>query len=81
MYLLSYNYVKCIHHGKLLLSIHTNAHDKGSKPLAKSTLYNTHSYLAEANCMLGRFSEALECLERAEGVCIDHDAENEKPLV
>ena len=43
------------------------------KPLEKKTIYNTHLYMSEAYCMLGKFQEALESLEKAEGVCSDHN--------
>ena len=33
-------------------------------------------YMAEAYCMLGKFQEALEQLEKAEGVCADHSDSN-----
>ena len=75
MHLVNYNYSKCLHHGKILLNIHSQAlvEDKGIKPLQKSTIYNTHLYMAEAYCMLGKFQEALDSLEKAEGVCSDHN--------
>jgi hypothetical protein len=79
MHLMNYNYPKCIHHGKILLNIHTTALNEkdGVKPLEKNTIYNTHLYLSESYCMLGKFQEALESLEKAEGVCQDYD----KPII
>jgi hypothetical protein len=59
MHLLSYNFVKCIEHGKKLQEI---------EGVAKQTLYNVQMYLAEAKCMLGRYEESLTHLEAAEGM-------------
>ena len=59
MYLITYNYNKCIEHGKKLLKL---GH------LAQSTSYNVHCYLAEANCMIGQFQESLVHLDEAENV-------------
>jgi tetratricopeptide (TPR) repeat protein len=78
---MNYNQVKAIHHGKVLLKAHAAALKDGEKPLQKSTLYNVHSYLAEAYCMLGRFTQALEQLEKAEGVFLEHDPQREKALI
>lgn len=42
MYLITYNYQKCIEHGDLLLEL------ENLQPTSK---YNAHTYLAEAYCM------------------------------
>lgn len=60
MYLITYNFSKCIDHGKKLLAM-DKAHN-----LAESTKYNVHMYLAEANCMLARFEEAHEHLSQTD---------------
>ena len=57
MYLLSYNYVKCLQHGNQLLDL-----DNEEKPLAKSTVFNVNHYMAEAYCMTGKFTESLQSL-------------------
>ena len=64
MYLLSYNFVKCIDHGKKLLAIDS---------VAVQTQYNVHMYLAESKCMLGRYEESLEHLEVAEGLTAENN--------
>lgn len=81
LHLLNYNQVKAIHHGKVLLRENEAARASGGKPLQKSTLYNVHTYLSEAFCMLGRFPDAMEHLEKAEGVFVEHDPQNERPLI
>lgn len=58
MYLLTYNYSKCISHGKKLLAI---------DGCAQQTQYNIHMYIAESLCMLGRFEESFTHMELAEG--------------
>jgi hypothetical protein len=63
MYLLTYNFVKCIDHGRQLLEI---------EGTAMQTQYNVHMYLAEAKCMLGRYEESLEHLETAEGLTAEN---------
>lgn len=68
---MTYNYVKCIHHARTLITMAQNC-KPGMRPVASSTLYNAHMYMAEAYCMIGKFPEAMESLEEAEGVCADH---------
>lgn len=65
MYLVSYNFLKCIHHSKKLLDF---------KTLAPSTAYNAHMYTAEAYCMLGRFQESMVHLEKAENQSEQNEA-------
>lgn len=65
MYLVTYNFLKCIYHGKKLLDF---------KTLAPSTAYNAHMYTAEAYCMLGKFQEAMAHLEKAENQSEQNDA-------
>ena len=57
MYLISYNFVKSIYHGKKLLDF------KSASPQSR---YNVHMYLAEANCMIGKFKESYEQLDEAD---------------
>jgi hypothetical protein len=57
MYLISYNFVKSIYHGKKLLDF---------KSASAQSRYNVHMYLAEANCMIGKFKESYEQLDEAE---------------
>jgi tetratricopeptide (TPR) repeat protein len=59
LYLITYNYRKCIEHGEKLLEFDN---------CAPSTRYNAHLYLAEAKCMIGQFQEALGHLDEAENV-------------
>lgn len=59
MYLISYNYQKCIDHGEILLEFEN---------LQPTTKYNVHSYLAEAHCMLSQFEQSLSHLQDAERV-------------
>ena len=64
MYLLSYNFVKCIEHGKKLQDM---------EGVAKQTLYNVQMYLAEAKCMLGRYEESLTHLEEAQSMTQENE--------
>jgi len=57
MYLLTYNYHKCIEHASKLLAY---------KGVSQSTRYNANMYLAEAKCMVGQYTEAMANLEDAE---------------
>ena len=59
MYLISYNYQKCILHGNALLNF---------KSLSPTTKYNLHVYISEAKCMLGQFTDALVHLDAAEEI-------------
>ena len=59
MYLITYNYNKCIEHGKKLIKLGN---------LATSTTYNVHCYMAEATCMIGQFKDAMTHLDEAENV-------------
>jgi hypothetical protein len=57
MYLITYNFTKCISHGKKLLAFES---------ASTQSKYNVHMYLAEAHCMLGKFKESYEQLDEAE---------------
>ena len=83
MYLLSYNYVKCIYHAKVILRLNEDAKTMGAAdkslklpavPLVPlTTLYTVNCYIAEALCMLGKFSESLEYLDKAAETSLDHE--------
>lgn len=64
MYLISYNFQKCISHGKKLLDFLNVPDGK----LAPTSQYNAHMYIAEAYCMIGKFQESLSHLEKAEEI-------------
>jgi tetratricopeptide (TPR) repeat protein len=84
MYLISYNFVKCIYHGKILLRLAEEAKENGAAdkslklpallPVPPSTLYTVHCYIAEALCMLGKFSESIHHLEEAAEISLDNDS-------
>lgn len=83
MYLLCYNYVKCIFHGKVILRLNEEAKTMGAAdkslklpalPLVPATtLYTVNCYIAEALCMLGKFNESLEYLEKAAEISLDSE--------
>lgn len=83
MYLITYNFVKSIYHGKILLRLaeeaRTNgAADKSQKLPALSqvppnSLYTMHCYIAEALCMLGKFQDSIEHLEMASEIAYEND--------
>jgi hypothetical protein len=67
LHLSTYNFVKVIYHARLLLDL-SSKYDIPDLKLADQTKYNIHMYMAEALCMMGRFTEALGQIELAEGV-------------
>jgi len=64
MYLISYNFQKCISHGRKLLDFLKVPDTK----LSLTSQYNAHMYIAEAYCMIGKFQESLIHLEKAEEI-------------
>jgi len=85
MYLITYNFVKCIYHGKILLRLAEEAKTNGAAdktlklpalpPVPPVTLYTVHCYIAESLCMLGKFPESLEHLEKAAEISLDHEGQ------
>lgn len=85
MNLISYNFVKCIYHGKILIRLAEEAKTNGAAdkalklpalpPVPPVTLYTIHCYIAEALCMLGKFPESLEHLEKAAELSLDHEGQ------
>lgn len=61
MNLLTYNYEKSISHGKKLLGLFKETGQEFFK-ISDSTVYIINMYLAEAMCMVGRFSDSYEYL-------------------
>lgn len=85
MNLISYNFIKCIYHGKILIRLAEEAKTNGAAdkslklaalpPVPPVTLYTVHCYIAEALCMLGKFPESLEHLEKASELSLDHEGQ------
>ena len=68
LYLLTYNFDKCIEHGKKLLDFHKTTGFDFLK-VSNSAAYVVNMYIAEALCMLARFPESLRYMEAAEEIC------------
>jgi len=83
MHLITYNFVKSIYHGKILLKMDADmkegrdkAESSDLKPISTATLYSVHCYMAEALCMMGKYADAITHLDNAAEISIDQEGKH-----